>query len=390
MIHNKLTYISLFSSAGVGCYGFKQEDYECIVTNEILAKRLNIQRINEKCKYDSGYIQGDIREEKTKSKIFAEIKKWHNKGNDKVDVVIATPPCQGMSIANRKRNEKDLQRNSLIVESVEIIKQIKPRIFIFENVATFWKTSCISNDCKKLEIGKMIKKELNTDYLISNRIINFKDYGSKSSRKRTLVIGVNKKLVARKAVVPWQLYPDYQKPQCLGDVIGDMPSLNWGEYDPHDFFHSFRTYHQNMRAWISDLKEGESAFDNTDPQKIPHHIKNGKIVFNKKILSNKYTRQRYDQVAACVHTRNDQLSSQNTVHPKDDRVFSIRELMRLMTIPDDFKWLDIPLKDLNTLSLEKKQKLSKKVELTIRQSIGEAVPTIIFRQIAQKIKKGIQ
>ena len=31
---NKLTYISLFSSAGIGCYGFKMEGYECIATNE--------------------------------------------------------------------------------------------------------------------------------------------------------------------------------------------------------------------------------------------------------------------------------------------------------------------------------------------------------------------
>ena len=32
----KLTYISLFSSAGVGCYGFKIADYDCIATNELI------------------------------------------------------------------------------------------------------------------------------------------------------------------------------------------------------------------------------------------------------------------------------------------------------------------------------------------------------------------
>ena len=41
------TYISLFSSAGVGCYGFKQEGYQCIATCEILEKRLNIQKYND-------------------------------------------------------------------------------------------------------------------------------------------------------------------------------------------------------------------------------------------------------------------------------------------------------------------------------------------------------
>ncbi len=43
-----LTYISLFSSAGVGCFGFKKEGYECIATNELLEKRLKIQRISIK------------------------------------------------------------------------------------------------------------------------------------------------------------------------------------------------------------------------------------------------------------------------------------------------------------------------------------------------------
>lgn len=51
-----LTYISLFSSAGVGCYGFKMEGFECVATNELLPKRLEVQKCNSKCRYDSGYI----------------------------------------------------------------------------------------------------------------------------------------------------------------------------------------------------------------------------------------------------------------------------------------------------------------------------------------------
>jgi DNA (cytosine-5)-methyltransferase 1 len=44
-MNKPLTYISLFSSAGVGCYGFKQNGFECIATNEILTKRLKIQAL---------------------------------------------------------------------------------------------------------------------------------------------------------------------------------------------------------------------------------------------------------------------------------------------------------------------------------------------------------
>ena len=83
------------------------------------------------------------------------------------------------------------------------------------------------------------------------------------------------------------------------------------------------------------------------------------------------------------------MASQNTVHPVDNRVFSIRELMRMMTIPDSFRWVDYDLEYLNQLPVTEKRKISKKEEMNIRQSIGEAVPTIIFRQIANKIKKNI-
>ena len=71
-----LTYISLFSSAGVGCFGFKQNGFECIATNEILTKRLKIQAFNKKCKYETGYLDGDISTKEIKNKLFAEIKKW--------------------------------------------------------------------------------------------------------------------------------------------------------------------------------------------------------------------------------------------------------------------------------------------------------------------------
>ena len=387
MINNTLTYISLFSSAGVGCYGFKQEEFECVATNEIIGRRLEIQKINKKCKFDSGYISGDIQKKETKDKISNEIKRWEKLGNNNIDVIIATPPCQGMSVANHKKNKSDLKRNSLIVESVEIINDISPRFFVFENVAAFWKTGCTLKDGTILPIGKMIESKLSNNYLISKRVINFKNYGSNSSRTRTLVIGVKKDL--SDIVVPIELYPDYREEKTLFDVIGDMKSLNWGEYDDNDFFHSFREYPKRMRKWISELKPGEGAFDNDDPNKIPHRVVNGEIIFNKDKNADKYTRQDFNKVAPCIHTRNDQLASQNTIHPIDDRVFSIRELMKMMTIPREFKWTVKSLEELNSLSIEDKKKMSKKNEMNIRQSIGEAVPTAIFRQIAKKIKKSI-
>jgi len=57
-----------------------------------------------------------------------------------------------------------------------------------------------------------------------------------------------------------------------------------------------------------------------------------------------------------------------------------------MTIPNNFKWIDLEIEQLNKLPIEEKQLLYKTHELTIRQCIGEAVPTEHMRKIAQKIK----
>ena len=379
----KHTYISLFSSAGVGCFGFKEENFECIATNEVVEKRLNIQKINNKCKLETGYICGDVREEKTKEKIYNEINKWSNNSENYIDVVIATPPCQGMSAANHKKSENEINRNSLVNESVEIIKKIQPKIFIFENVSAFWKTGCINKEGRLISIGEMIIQELGNKYLIHKDVINFKNYGSNSSRTRTLVIGVLDAYSGK--ISPAELFPEYRKEKTLKEIIGEMSPLKWGEYNEDDFYHSFRTYPEHMRDWIKEIGEGESAFNNKDDSKKPHRVINGKIVINKSKNADKYRRQIFDKVAPCIHTRNDQMASQNTLHPKEDRVFSIRELMKMMTIPDSFKWLNLELEELNNLTLEEKRKISKKEEMNIRQSIGEAVPTEIFRQIAKKI-----
>ncbi len=385
LFNQTLTYISLFSGAGVGRYGLLEEGFECVATNEILEKRLNIQRINRKCKLDESYISGDIKKPETKEKILKQIGFYSKKfGNDRVDLVVATPPCQGMSVANHKKKNDEIKRNSLVVESIDLIKQIKPRFFILENVPSFYKTGCIDKNDNLLEIGSMIEQNLSGDYMLYDEVINFKNFGANSSRTRTLVIGVCKEF--KDFISALEFFPDFKQEKTLKEVIGSLKPLAWGEYDSTDFYHSFRTYPKHMQEWIKDLKEGQSAFENTELNKKPHRIVGSKIVLNVSKNGDKYKRQKYHSVAPCIHTRNDQMASQNTIHPKDDRVFSIRELMLLMNIPSRFKWLDLELQELNALNQQEKEKISKQNEMNIRQSIGEAVPTIIFKQIAIKIK----
>ena len=380
-----MTYVSLFSGAGVGCYGFSMENFDCIATVELIERRLKVQKYNNKCLYDSGYIADDLKNQSTKDKIFSEIDFWKNKRNIKeVDVVIATPPCQGMSVANHNKNN-EIVRNSLVVESIRLINQIRPKVFILENVRAFLTTECTDSDGKNKFIREAIELSLGGIYNIHYQVINFKDYGNPSSRTRTLVIGVRKNI---QEITPLDLFPKLRNGGTIRNAVGDLPSLKiMGEISKNDIYHSFRSYPEHMRAWIEDIKEGQSAFDNIDPKRKPHKVINGKIVHNENKNGDKYSRCIWDKIGPCIHTRNDILASQSTVHPVDDRVFSIRELMRLMSIPEQFKWTERPIEVLNQLSIEEKKRILKKEEVNIRQSIGEAVPTIIFNQIAKNIKR---
>lgn len=358
--------------------------FDCVATSELSAKRLEIQKINKKCVFDSGYICGDISDDNTRRDILREVARWEQDlGLDEIDVLIATPPCQGMSVANHKKKESDARRNSLVVESIRLVDEIKPRCFIFENVPSFLNTLCTDTDGVDRKIGEAIQKNLGHKYAIETRVLNFKHYGVPSSRTRTLVIGTKYTLL--NLLSPYDLIPKTKAIITLQESIGHLrPLTAHGEIDPNDIFHSFRPYPIHMRAWIENLREGESAFSNTDPHRIPHQIINGAYIPNQNKNAGKYTRQFWDKVGPCIHTRNDQLASQNTVHPKDDRVFSIREIMILMTVPNTFLWSE--RQDLNTLSLADKGLFLKKHEMTIRQSLGEAVPTAIFFSMAEAIK----
>lgn len=385
----KLTYISLFSGGGVGCFGFKEQGYTCVATNEYIERRLNIQKHNNKCLYESGYILGDITDPKIFSELSEEIESFKRKEKIKdIDVVIATPPCQGMSVANHKKDNGDIYRNSLVVDAIKIVDKIRPKFFVFENVQSFLNTKCYEEDEEKT-IGEAINQNLSGDYVYHSEVINLKNYGANSSRTRTIVIGVRDDYA--EYISPVLLFPSYEKEKKLKNLIFDLPRLSkMGETHIDDIYHNFKSYRKDMRLWIENLSEGKSAFDNKDDLRKPHRVINGEIIINKNKNGDKYKRQEWNKNAACIHTRNDIFASQNTIHPEDDRVFSIRELMIMMNIPKTFKWSAIPEKELNKLNQKDRLIFLKENEVNIRQSIGEAVPTIIMSKIAQNIKNELR
>ncbi|MGO0605408.1 DNA cytosine methyltransferase [Brevibacterium linens] len=382
-MNTKQSYVSLFSSAGLGCYGFKQAGFECVATAELLPRRLEVQKANSVAKDPNAYILGDLSQPNIREELYAEVERWRNQNQRELTAVIATPPCQGMSVANHKKGD-ELARNSLVVHSLKIIETLQPRFFLLENVRAFLTSACQDDDGETRTIEDAIDRHLSGNYSIKADIINLKDYGAPSSRTRTLVIGVRRDL---HDVTPTTIWPAATAAPTLKSLIYNLPRLSeMGQIAEDDIYHGFRSYDARMRPWIRDLKPGESAFQNIEAKKRPHRLIDGKIVENKASNGDKYRRALWNRVAPCVHTRNDILASQTTVHPEDDRVFSIRELSRMMGVPDEFRWANFPLKELNELPIERKYEFLRAHEINIRQCLGEGVPTPVFRSIAENMK----
>ena len=378
--HPMRTYISLFSSAGVGCYGFKQNGYECIATCELLNERLNVQRANNKCRLESGYICGDMTTDETKARLFKEILRWRDDYKiEDVDVVFATPPCQGMSTANCKKNNQEQVRNSLVVEAIKVIHDVNPKIFIFENVRSFMKTTCTDISGVDMSIKESIYTNLSENYYIFSKVLNFKDYGVPSSRPRTIVVGTRRDL---KNISPLNIFPRREEEITLRESIGNLNPLGYGERDALDPFHFARVYDAYMEEWIAPLREGQSAFENPVHLRPYKLDKDGnRVTLKGGEMGNKFRRLRWDSPCSCIATRNDQLASNDTIHPRDNRVLSIRELMILMTIPRNFKW---SLDD-DALTPDGAAEYLSTNELNIRRCIGEAVPTHIIETLSKNV-----
>ena len=101
--------------------------------------------------------------------------------------------------------------------------------------------------------------------------VNFKNYGNPSQRTRTIVIGTRKDL---KNISPLDLLPNREPVKTIRETIGNLQSLRtMGKITSDDIYHSFRKYPKEMEKWIKNLDEGQSAFENTKIDEIPHTFK---------------------------------------------------------------------------------------------------------------------
>ncbi|MFF4708829.1 DNA cytosine methyltransferase [Streptomyces sp. NPDC001288] len=115
------------------------------------------------------------------------------------DVVVGGPPCQGFSALNRSK--KGTERNRLWEEYVRIVAEIRPKIFVIENVDRFLKSDEFRSLLNEVqEGGKLAEYRLveppgheltdSEEEKAKRYLLNSADYGAAQARRRAIVIGV--------------------------------------------------------------------------------------------------------------------------------------------------------------------------------------------------------
>ena len=375
----KINGLSLFANIGVAEAYLDKVGVNIKVANEILKDRA---RFYSDVYKTAQMVVGDI----TKKDIYSEVIDLSKK-ND-VKFVIATPPCQGMSTAGTQR--EDDERNYLIKYAVDAILDLQPEYAIIENVPQVLKTY-IPTDMGATLIPDYIIRKLAKGYHINYKVVSCLDYGVPQMRSRCIF------LLSRKDMkYVWNFPNVHSKPITLKEAIGDLPSL-----DPkiQGFSHDqiLRVFPEFDAKKAAGLKVSKWHFPPT--HKFRHvevmmHTPEGQSALNNKTFypktksgqkvkgfANTYKRQSWDKPAYTITTYNGAVCSQDNVHPgkflkeedgelyySDARVFSIYELMILMTLPKDWgipSWAN---------------------ESLIRHAIGEGIPSLVIKKIVKELE----
>ena len=326
--------LSLFANAGIGEYYLKSSGHRTVVANEMIKGRADFYK---KLHPDTNMIQGDI----TNSAVFEAVIRASREAN--VNFILATPPCQGMSIAsasgrNSKNGAEIDPRNYLIVKAIQAVQVLKPEYALFENV-TQMLNATLTFGSEQVSIKSYIENALGNDYNITFAKLDAADYGIPQHRRRLFT------LISKKPNI-W-LPPDKVSPTVsLQDSIAHLPPLESGMRS-HLPWHFVRKLPQNQVEWMKRTPTGASAFDNKKVDDRPTII--DKVSGRRRLIrafNTAYKRMRWDAPAGTVTMYSGNISSQCNVHPgrwngsywTDARPLTIRELSIIFGLPED--WLD--------------------------------------------------
>jgi DNA (cytosine-5)-methyltransferase 1 len=191
-----LTCIDLFAGCGGLSLGLENAGFTPLLFSEInksaresyLANRSQLEVKSEPDVYGL-----------TDSKLKAHLGEWATAGIREVDLVCGGPPCQGYSGIGHRRTFKlekeEIPSNNLYKEMARIVKAVRPKLFLFENVKGLlqgrWQA-----DGEKGEIFRDVVAEFGRlqDYHIKWELVLAKDYGVPQNRPRVLMVGIRRQM----------------------------------------------------------------------------------------------------------------------------------------------------------------------------------------------------
>jgi len=297
------------------------------------------------------------------------------------DIIIGGPPCQGFSLANKRRNTiKDDPRNKLFYQFVKFIDWYSPKAFVMENV----------KGLLSMQNGKVIEtiieefSNAGTGYNVKYKVLKASDYGVPQMRERVIIIGIRKDL---------NIMPSHPEPVpgiiTVDDAIGDLPIINACEgSEIQDYLtEPLNDYQRLMRAdspkvynhvamnhtsrvieRFKAIKPGQNLLDVWETHGAVKRGAPGEKSQTK--FSQNNQRVFGDRPAPTIAAS----FQSNFIHPHLDRNFTAREGARLQSFPDSFIFEGM------------RTKMSWEKGLSQYQQIGNAVPVLLAFHIANHIK----
>ena len=199
------------------------EEYQNMLSlKTIKEKEEYSQKIYEERTKKTNYVKKSFLANYNPKYYFEDVKLLDGKDfRNKVDLFIGGSPCQSFSIAGYKGGFEDT-RGTLFYEYCRLVKEIQPRVFIYENVSNV----LVHDDGKTWEIMKNVFTELG--YSFSAKILNAKDYGIPQSRNRLFVVGFRNKSKFKKFSFPDPIELKNTMQDFLEDnhAIGSIKSLD--------------------------------------------------------------------------------------------------------------------------------------------------------------------
>lgn len=160
----KYKIIDLFAGCGGLSLGFQNAGFEIVAAYDNWDEAIDIYKQNFKhpiYKRDLGNTED-----------LSDMAQHH------ADIIIGGPPCQDYSSAGHR--DEDLGRAKLTIDYAEIIRQLRPRYFLMENVPNIQKSE------KLQQVLDVFHK---SGYGISRMVMDASKCGVPQKRKRYIVVG---------------------------------------------------------------------------------------------------------------------------------------------------------------------------------------------------------